>query len=89
MVQEEEAGEVGRADRVAENLGEERVPQLVGIQDVRGPLCTNAGVPVIESKDPLHARAYALLGRTAARRACRVGGAHQIDQVRALGLVEL
>jgi len=88
-VQEEEAGGVGRADRVAEDLGEERVPQLVGIQDVQAPVLHERRRPGHRVEDPLHAGADALLGRTAARRAGRVGGAREIDQVGALGLVEL
>jgi hypothetical protein len=45
-VQEEEAAAGGRAARVSEHLGVERVTELVRVQ-LQGPFCTNAGVPLI------------------------------------------
>src|SRR2546425_320306 len=82
-VQEDEAGGVGRAARVAEDLGEERGPELVGVQDVQAPVLHQRRSPGHRVEDPLNARAYALQSRTTYPSG-RVGDAHEVDQVCAL-----
>jgi hypothetical protein len=74
-VQKDDAAALA-ADRVAEDLGEERGPELVGMQDVQAPVLHQRRRPGHRVEDPLHARAYALPSRTTYP-AGRVGDTHK------------
>ena len=87
-IEEDETSGVGRSARVREQFGEEGASELICIQDVQPPVLHEGRNPGHRIEDPLHIRAYALLGRTSSSRPRCVRGPRQIDQVGPFGLVQ-
>jgi NAD(P)-dependent dehydrogenase (short-subunit alcohol dehydrogenase family) len=88
-VEEDEPGVVGRPDRAGADRREQRIPELVGGQDVQAPVEHERGRAAHRVQDALHRGPDALRGGPAARRAGRGSGADQVEQMRPLSLIEL
>jgi hypothetical protein len=80
---------VGRPDRVGVDRREQRIPEVVGGQDVQTSVEHERGRAAHRVQDALHREPDALRGRPAARRAGRGSGADQVEQMRPLSLIEL
>ena len=90
-VEEDEAGVVRRPRGCGVQLGEQRASELVGGEDVEAVVAArSAAAPVIASSVHWISGRMRWLGLAPARaRAGRLGGAGEVEEVGALGVVEL
>jgi hypothetical protein len=88
-VEEDEPGMVGRPARSEVHFGVERETEAVGGEDVQAAVLHERRRIGDGVEKALHARSDALLRGSAARAQLRFGCAGEVEQVSALGLVEL
>jgi hypothetical protein len=88
-VQEREAGEVRRADGVAEEIREEGAGEIVRVDDVQPTVQHAGGNPGHRVDNPRHARADMLQGGAPSRGPLGVRGADEVEQMSVFGVVEL
>src|SRR4051795_1900925 len=89
-IEEDEPGMVGRPSGLGVQLGEQRAPEVVGSQDVETVVADDRGGPGDRVEGPLDLWPDALFGLAATRpRPGRLGGAGEVEQVGALGVIEL
>src|SRR3954469_6086946 len=89
-VEEAEPREVRRPGRCGVQLGEQRASKRVGGEDVEAVVADVGGGAGDRIERPLDLRPDPRLGRAPTLgRAGRVGGASEVEEVRALGVVEL
>ena len=88
-IEEDEPGVVRRPGGAGVQLGEQRASERVGGQDVEAVVADVRGGPGDRVEGPLNIRPDTRMGLVPARpRPGRLGGAGEVEEVGALGIVE-